>query len=71
MYEHMTEEVVAGLEMAVDNYRAAILDIQTDVNNYAWHLSLKASMEASWQTCWRTPQESTLYGLWDHMAPWS
>jgi hypothetical protein len=39
-----------------------------DVQNMAWHFSLKRTVEMLWKEAWYQPSQYTLYGLWDHMA---
>ena len=39
-----------------------------DVQNMAWHLTLKATVDRLWKECWYHPSALILYGLWDHMA---
>ena len=38
------------------------------VQNIYWHLSLKATVEALYRSCWESPSPGTIYGLWDHQV---
>ena len=50
---------------------AEITDLLPDVENMAWHLSLRRTIEKLWKESWYAPRMRTCYGLWDHMAPLS
>ncbi len=41
---------------------------EEDVRSINWHLALKCSVDILWRACFYHPVETTLYGLWDHMA---
>lgn len=40
-----------------------------DVQNIAWHYSLKRSVEVLYEAHWNSPRVKTQYAIWDHMAP--
>ena len=51
---------------------AAIGEIQArlpDIENMAWHNSLRRTMSRLWQISWNAPSSKVCYGLWDHMVP--
>ena len=46
-----------------------VASVMPDVDNMAWHLALKRSIQRLWEDSWYSPQSKVLYGLWDHMVP--
>ena len=64
----LDEDKLLQLQTVEFMLREGLEGCMVEVENMAFHLSLKRTVDHLWDECWYRPKITTLYGLWDHMA---
>ena len=64
----LMEEKAVELTAQEVAFSSAVRGFEEDVSNFAWHMSLRRTVDECWRKAWHEPSPATQYLLWDHMV---